>query len=98
MTQSGTLMLQGALPETSITLEPGWNMVGCNSQSAKSVVESMISIKGKYNSVWTYDAHVGQWLRYMPNGQSFLNDLEFMQPGRGYWIDAKERCVWNVGY
>ena len=87
----------GGFSETSITLESGWNMVGYNSQNAKTVAESMISIKGKYNSVWTYDAYAGQWLRYIPNGQSFLNDLEFMQPGRGYWIDAKERCMWDVG-
>ncbi len=97
MTGSGILIMQGAQPDAVVTLESGWNLVGYNSQSAKPVPESMLSIKGKYNSVWSYDAHAGQWLRYIPGGQSFLNDLEFMQPGRGYWIDVKERCVWDVG-
>ena len=90
-------MTQGAQPGTTTVLEPGWNLVGYNSQTAKPVAESMSSIAGKYNSIWTYDAHAGLWLRYVVNGQSFLNDLEFMQPGRGYWIDAKERCLWDVG-
>lgn len=97
MTEPGILMTQGAQPGTTIVLEPGWNLVGYNSQTAKPLVEAMSSISGKYNSVWTYDAHAGQWLRYVLTGQSFLNDLEFMQSGRGYWIDVKERCLWDVG-
>ncbi|MFC1717049.1 PKD domain-containing protein [Candidatus Poribacteria bacterium] len=97
MTEFGVLMVQGAQPDTAITLESGWNLVGYNYQSAKPVEEVMSSIRGKYNLVWTYDAHASLWLRYTPDGQSFLNNLEFMQPGRGYWIDAKERCVWDVG-
>jgi len=96
MTEPGILMIQGTQPGTTIVLEPSWNLVGYNSQTAKPVAESMSSIAGKYNSVWTYDVHAGQWLRYIPNGQSFLNDLEFMQPGKGYWIDVKERCLWDV--
>ena len=96
MIESGILIVQGTQPDTSVTLGPGWNLVGYNSQTAKPVAEAVLSIEGKYNSVWTYDAHAGQWLRYIPGGQSFLNDLEFMQPGRGYWIDVKERCVWAL--
>lgn len=97
MIEPGALTVQGAQPDTAITLESGWNLVGYNSQSAKPVAEAMSSISGKCNSVWTYDAHTVEWLRYTPGGQSFLNNLEFMQPGSGYWIDMKERSVWDVG-
>lgn len=97
MTDSGMLMIQGTLPETAVTLEPGWNLVGYSSQSPKLVADCVISIQGKFNSICTYDAHEGKWFRYIPDGPPLLNDLEFMWSGKGYWIDAKERCEWDVG-
>jgi hypothetical protein len=97
MKQPGNLIVQGTQPETAIPLQIGWNMVGYNSETPKSIEDCMFSIHGKYNSVRTYDSNLGKWLYYIPDAPSFLNDLDFMQSGKGYLIDAKEQCVWDVG-
>ena len=97
MNQHGILVFEGVQPVTAIMLQAGLNLVGYNSRSfSKPIEECMLSIAGKYNLVWTYDPYLDKWPRFAPNGPPSLNDLEFMQSGWGYWIDAKEECLWNI--
>ena len=98
MDQPGILVFQGTAPTTAILLREGWNLVGYNSQAfSKPVEECMISVVGKYYAVWTYNTFLDKRPRYIPDGPPFQNDMEFMQTGKGYWIDAKEECLWNIG-
>lgn len=95
MNQPATLIVKGVQPMTAVPLKAGWNLVGYNSQAPKPIEDCVSSIE--CHSIWTYDPHEGKWLRYFPEGPSFLNNMEFMQPGRGYWINAEEACLWDVG-
>ncbi len=97
MTEAATLTVSGSTPSNSIELVKSWNLVGYNSQTAKPIADCMSSIEGRYDSVSTYDPYEETWLQYVPDALPFLSNLEFMQPGRGYWLYAKEECVWDVG-
>ena len=94
MNQRGRLIGQGVQPATAITLETGWNLVGYNSQTPKPIEDCISSIE--CNSVWTYDPDQGEWLRYFPDGPTFLNNMEFMEPGKAYWINLRAKGVWDV--
>lgn len=97
MNQAGTLVVQGTDPGTIIPLRIGWNLVGCNSLVSKAIVVALASIVDKYESIWAYNAVLGTWLRYVPDGQPFLNDLESIDPTKGYWIEATENSDWDIG-
>ena len=79
-----------------IQLKLGWNLVGYNSATAQSLEDALSSVAGNYSSVWTYDATTGEWKRHVVGGPGFLNNLETMEPGRGYWIDVVVDCIWDV--
>ena len=97
MNKDGVLVVNGTQVFDPIKLEIGWNLVGCNSQAEKPVEEAMSSIVGEYNSIWTYDPDESKWFRYIPDGPEDENNLKFIQPGHGYWIDARELCWWYIG-
>ena len=61
------------------------------------MLDALANINGKYTSVWTYDATTSSWLRYIVGGPSFLNNLDDMEAGRGYWIQTTEDCSWDFG-
>jgi hypothetical protein len=96
MTASATVILQGMPADGPVSLSTGWNLVGYNSLTAQSLEDAISSIAGNYNSVWTYYATEAAWKRYVIGGPEFLNNLGFMEPGRGYWIDAKVGCMLDV--
>lgn len=96
MNQAVRLTVQGTPMSTTVQLRTGWNLVGYNSQLPQAVERCISSIEGKYDSVWAYDPDQGKWFRYIPDAPAFLNSLKFMVPGRGYWIYAREECVWDV--
>jgi len=95
MNRRARLIGLGMQPVTAITLKTGWNLVGYNSQTPKPVEDCISTIE--CNSVWTYDPDQEEWLRYFPEGPSFLNNIRFMEPGKAYWINSKEEGVWDVG-
>lgn len=96
MDQPGTLIISGISPVTALSLKAGWNLVGYNSQTPMSIEEYSSSVEDKPNSIWTYDSEAEEWLRHDMNGPDFLNNLEFIERGRGYWIDAKVDHIWDV--
>ena len=90
------LYLTGSeLTDKSIPVASGWNLVGYNSLNSTSVTDAMDSVPGNWNSVWTYEN--GKWKRYDLLGEVFLNDLETLVPGKGYWIDMKSDATWTLG-
>ena len=83
-----TLTLSGIHPlSTSITLCPGWNMIGYPSLAVRPVGDALASISGKYNLVRQYRAgEPSPWKTYNPGVPPNLNTLKDMEPGYGYWI------------
>jgi hypothetical protein len=90
------LYVFGTPADKRIPLTSGWNLVGYNSLSSTSLTDAMNnSVRGNWNSVWTYEE--GKWKRYNLTGKVFLNDLETLVPGMGYWIDMKSDATWTLG-
>jgi len=91
MAEDATLTISGTIPSNSIVLSSGWNLVGYNSGTAYAVDLALASIEGQYISVWAYID--GEWQVYDPENPGF-SDLALMEPGYGYWINAREPCTW----
>jgi len=53
----------------------------------------LVSIGGKYISVWAFVN--GAWKVYDPNNPGF-SDLTTMEPDYGYWINASEASIWTM--
>jgi len=83
----------GELARGSISLKAGWNLVGFNSLKAKPVAEAISSIASCCKSVWTYEPE-GIWRCYVAGGPSSGDDLEFMEPRKGYWLEVIADCIW----
>jgi hypothetical protein len=84
--ESSPIVLVGeAIQE--IFLYAGWNLVSIYLQIPDTDILSVLaSIDGLYSSVSTYDADMARWMQYNPDGPDFLNDLDTIEPGRGYFI------------
>ena len=92
--QPGMLTVHGMQPATAIPMNTGWNLAGYSSQTSESIENCMASIEGKYNSVWGYDPVQG-WSWYFP-GVPEISNLWRMDPWKGYWIEVKEDCIWDI--
>jgi len=90
MKEEGVLTVSGSAPSLSVQLNAGWNLSGYNCDSL-AITDALLKIAGKYNSVWAFKE--GEWKLYNPTNPSF-SDLTTMDPGFGYWIDAKESVIW----
>lgn len=93
MTEAETLIVTGSTPSTSIPLVSGWNLVGYNSSTSRSVADALNSIAGKYISVWAFVN--GGWKVYNPANPG-SSTLTTMEPGYGYWINMKEATTWTL--
>jgi len=100
MAASDTLTLSGTYPlETSITLCPGWNLVGYPSMSVQPVATALASIDGKYTLVRQYLASdlSDPWKSYSTSVPPDFNDLKNMMPGYGYWIFMTQEATLTIG-
>ncbi len=80
----------------SVQLYQGWNMVGYSLPNDQSLGEALLSIADKYNCIWAYDGMTESWSGYIPEIPDLPSSLDHLEPCSGYWISAKENCVWNV--
>lgn len=71
-----------------ISLKSGWNLVGNPCLTAQLRDDALSSIAGKYNMVEFYDTVKDKEVR--------LEDIDYMEPGLGYWIHATQDCVWEI--
>ena len=76
--------------ETAIHLCPGWNLIGFPAEQPRPVRTALSSIEGKYTRVFGFDPadSADPWEFYDVAVPSWANDLDLMQPGRGYWVLA----------
>jgi parallel beta-helix repeat protein len=98
MVEDATLTITGQeITSMSVQLYPGWNMVGYSLSDDKSLGDALFSIADKYNCILTYDSMTGSWSGYIPGVPVPPNSLDHLESCSGYWISAKENCLWNVG-
>lgn len=87
------LLIQGTDPVNSINLKAGWNLVGYPSLTAQS---SQNAMSGMPEGTCIYGYNGDKWLNYIVDGPDFLNDLDTLEPGYGYYIFVEEDLVWTV--
>lgn len=73
------------ITDKTISLQQGWNLIGSKSSMPQSVEDVSFSVD--YTSISTYDR--GSWLRCTVGALSFLNNLDQLKPGKGYWVYVK---------
>lgn len=75
------------LPQFSIQLKRGWNLVGFPSSTSRQISGVLAGVP--YLSVEGYDMAPPYFLRdYAAN--------ENMEPGRGYWIEVASDTIWTI--
>jgi RHS repeat-associated protein len=93
MTQTDTLDISWTRPEsTLIRLCRGWNLIGYPVGLALPVPGALSSIDGKYDRVFGWDAMdvADPWAYYDVGVPNWANDLQMLEPGRGYWVHATQ--------
>jgi hypothetical protein len=94
ITQPGdTIFKFNGTPPTSnrtITLHPGWNLVGYPSLTDKTRTTGLnnINFTTDINSIWTYNPATQKWER--------IGELDYFEIGRGYWIHSKVERNWEI--
>jgi hypothetical protein len=88
-----TMALIGESPTSNqtIPLYPGWNLVGYPSLSAKNRTTALnnLSFGIHLDAVWAYNTTTQRWFE-------LDEPTDLFEPGSGYWIHAKKKCVWDV--
>ncbi len=91
MNTDDTLTVEGYVPgETTITLQPGWNMVGLPSSSSGNH-----NLPAEVSRIGYFDGSEEYNLAYDHDPGNFV-----FQPGEGYWVynDADYTVDWIVEY
>jgi beta-glucanase (GH16 family) len=79
----------------SLALQKGWNLVSVPVKLHKpNIQDAFQSIKGRFDSVYTYDTDKTQYRAYTPTSKE--NDLTLIEPGKGYWIEMKESATLTI--
>jgi hypothetical protein len=82
---------------TSINLASGWNLAGYPSQAPHTVLDALSGVP--FNLAYAYHASdADPWKLYDRNGPPFVNDLNELAPGWGYWIQVTAPASWTVTY
>lgn len=83
---------QGSQPtqNQTITLHPGWNMVGYPSLTNYNRTKGLNNL--------TFDTYVDaiQWYDVATKSWHFMDQDDFFVPGRGYWVHSKIEAEWEV--
>ncbi|MEM9597650.1 MAG: hypothetical protein AAGD06_25515, partial [Acidobacteriota bacterium] len=99
-TAVGSLPVDGEVPaSTTFQLCTGWNLIGYPSAVARHPRAALAPIEGKYLRIFGYDAFdvADPWEIYDVAVPAWANDLELLQPGRGYWILVTEDVTFQLG-
>jgi hypothetical protein len=74
----------------TITIHPGWNLVGYPSLSNKTRDTALNNIKfgPDVDAIWSFNATTGTWEGMGPS--------DYFNIGKGYWIHSIEQKVWEV--
>ncbi|MFN8488977.1 MAG: RHS repeat-associated core domain-containing protein [Caldilineaceae bacterium] len=92
MTAPGVLNVVGTTPATTnIPLCNGWNLVGYPLAATRSVNTALASIQANYLRVFGHDVTniSDPWAIFDTTVPAWANELQVMEPGKGYWLYAK---------
>jgi hypothetical protein len=93
------VMPVGAVPaSTSWELCVGWNLIGFPAGQERPIRNALWSIEGKYIRVMAYDTLTPDdvWKVYDVGVPDWANDLDVLQPGRGYWVLVTEAATLTI--
>ncbi|MCB0060772.1 MAG: hypothetical protein KDE19_01610 [Caldilineaceae bacterium] len=81
-----------------IPLAAGWNLVAYPLQETQSPTVALASIIDDYTIIAGYDPTnpAQPWQMYDPNVTVSANNLDALEPGKGYWIYAERTTVWRI--
>jgi len=91
------------LEDSSLSLNNGWNLVGLKGNQGKDINDLISGKEDKIFSVWKWKDN--NWVVYLPSrGLKFTETyadsmgfsvLEGINPGEGFWVNAKEDLTVN---
>jgi len=99
VTTSDLLIVEGTPPSsTNISLKSGWNLIGYPSTEVQGLPGILTNFGvSDFIIVMTYDASDSDpWKMFDPFGPPYINDLQELTPGKGYWINVNQDSIWNV--
>lgn len=94
MEDDASWLINGTFSTNSIHLNAGWNLVAYRLIETIELMDAIEPILDKLNSIWHYNTQEGRWIFYDKNGLPFLNRLQFIEPGKAYWVYVTEDCEW----
>jgi len=89
-------MTDWAMPQGSVSLYTGWNLIGYNGTDGLSVAEALNTISGQWSIIWNWMA--GTWyathatLNLSPTIQPITN----LYQGKAYWIKMTQGTTYTV--
>ena len=78
---------------------PGWDLFAYPVQATRPVTDALGSIEGSYRIVYGYEATdlVDPWRVYGVGVPAYVNTLEALEFGQGYWISMTESITLMLG-
>jgi hypothetical protein len=93
MIENASLNVSGRLlSSVNYSLYDGWNLIGYPSLVAQNITDALLDVNDTFKSVFGFEDSV--WKSYSPEKPSFLNTLEIMKQGYGYWIKVENDVDW----
>ncbi len=96
MTSDDVLELQGIVTSnTTFNLKQGWNLIGYPTLTETNAEELFAPLGDGLGTIFQYKAidDGDEWKSYSPDRPSFLNTLNVVQPGYGYWVKVDEDTI-----
>ena len=98
-TAAALLPSDGTMPATTtMELCEGWNLIGFPTGEPRHPHAALASIAGKWQRIFGYDAFDSNdpWEVFSVDVPDWANDLQVMQPGRGYWVLVTEATTLEI--
>ncbi len=82
-----------------MNLNPGWNLVGYPTLTARNISEALTDLYPNYHIVYIYNATDTDWKEYAWNSSISNNpDLNASHPYYGYWIYMDTEDIWIIDW
>ncbi|HUW09769.1 MAG TPA: hypothetical protein VM537_08565, partial [Anaerolineae bacterium] len=78
---------------------PGWNLFSYPVRTPQPVAEALVSVSGVYSTVYGFDATdaTDPWKVYDVSAPGYVNDLNKLEFGHGYWISVTQAISIHFG-
>ena len=88
------LTLEGDPWDGSVALSPGWNLVGFPGLQETKIASFFQDQLSVVDQIWCFEGgYVGKFVGYDVTAVPMRKDLEFVGPGKGYWVYAHDRLI-----